>query len=69
MRVVVEPTRCQGHGRCYSVSEHFQIDDFDGHGYTEGDVPIGLEASVRSAILACPEQAILIVENTPGDEG
>lgn len=66
MKVVVDGDRCQGHGRCYTLSPHFQIDDFDGHAYTDGDVPPELEESVRSAVAGCPERAIVVVDDGPG---
>lgn len=63
MKVVVDETLCQGHGRCYAVSAHFQIDDFDGHAYVlSADVPVALEESVRRAAAGCPERAIVTID-------
>jgi ferredoxin len=67
MKVRVDPDRCQGHNRCYSLApELFDIDDYgqaSAHG--DGTVPPGLEAKARLAEGNCPEFAVLISEDGP----
>ncbi len=61
MKVSIDSTKCQGHGRCALTSpDVFDIDD-DGYGIvTVDEVPESLEAEVRSAVASCPESAITI---------
>ena len=65
MRVHVDPEKCQGHNRCYSLApELFDVDDLGNA--TErngGEVPAGLEDKARLAAANCPEFAI----STEGD--
>ena len=65
MRIWVDPDKCEGHNRCYSIApELFDVDDY---GYAtakgEGDVPPELEEKARLAIDNCPEFAISVVED------
>lgn len=64
LRVHVDPDKCQGHNRCYSLApELFDIDDLgmsSEHG--DGTVPPGLEDQARRAVANCPEYAITITE-------
>ncbi|MHB1928098.1 MAG: ferredoxin [Acidimicrobiales bacterium] len=59
MRARIDPERCQGHGRCYSVApELFGADD-EGFGTVLSDpIPAGQEDKARLAAANCPEQAI-----------
>jgi ferredoxin len=64
MRVSVDPEKCQGHNRCYSLApELFDVDDY---GYAtavgDGEVPPGMEEKARLAAENCPEFAITIEE-------
>jgi ferredoxin len=64
MRVRVDPERCQGHSRCYSLApEVFDVDD-DGFAYVlvEGGLPADLEAKAMLAVENCPERAITVEE-------
>jgi len=66
-RVHVDPEKCQGHNRCYSVSpDLFDLDDL-GMSSEVGDglVPTGLAGQARLAVENCPEQAISLAEVTP----
>ncbi len=69
MRVHVDPEKCQGHNRCYSLApELFDVDDL---GYAtavhDGLVPAGLEDKARLAVANCPEYAVTIDEDgAPG---
>ena len=62
MRVRVDPTQCDGYGKCNKVlPEMFKLDEF---GYAQlddaVDVPAGLEAKVREAADVCPSAAVII---------
>ena len=65
MRVRVDESRCQGHGRCYATApELFEPDEIgNGHEIGDGTVPPGLEDKARLAVANCPESAIDIEEN------
>lgn len=62
MRVILDSTKCQGHGRCYSLSP--DLFDTDDEGYAvlkvSGDVPSELEDDARAAADNCPEYAITV---------
>ena len=64
LRVHVDPDRCQGHSRCYSVApELFDVDDFGGSSERgDGVVPPELVDKARRAVANCPEFAIAISE-------
>ena len=59
-RLQIDPSRCEGHGRCYDVAPKlFESDDY-GHGQliaavADGDIDAG---QAIEAMHACPEQAI-----------
>ena len=59
-RVHVDPDKCQGHNRCYSVSpDLFELDDLG----MSSEVGAGLVAAgqlglARLAVANCPEHAI-----------
>ena len=60
MRIRVDPDKCQGHARCYSLApELFDVDDY-GQSTAVGDgvVPPELEERARLAIANCPEFAV-----------
>jgi ferredoxin len=60
MRVTIDTQRCTGHGRCYTVAPALFTDDERGFGQVigDGEVPPGHEDMGRSAVDACPEQAV-----------
>jgi ferredoxin len=60
MRICVDPDKCQGHARCYSIApELFEIDDYNlSTARNDGVVPSELEEKARLAIANCPEYAI-----------
>ncbi|MGH9055441.1 MAG: ferredoxin [Acidimicrobiales bacterium] len=63
-RVHVDPDKCQGHNRCYSLApELFDIDDL-GTSAERGDgtVPPELLEKARLAVANCPEYAISLEE-------
>ena len=64
MRIHLDNSKCEGHGRCYSLApDLFEADD---EGYAvmrvEGDVPEALEKDARLAVANCPEYAVEIEE-------
>jgi ferredoxin len=64
VKVVIDPERCTGHGRCYALApEVFDADD-RGLGLVkgDGDVTSGLEHAARRAVANCPESAIAVVD-------
>ncbi len=65
MRIVIDVLRCSGQGRCYTLTPELFTDDDRGFGQVLGDgtVTDGLQAAARTAILACPEHAISLVED------
>ena len=67
-RVHVDPDKCQGHNRCYSVSpDLFELDDL-GMSSEAGDgiVPADLVTQARLAVDNCPEHAISLTAETAG---
>jgi ferredoxin len=63
-RVHVDPDKCQGHNRCYSVSpDLFELDDLGMSSEVgAGLVPAALLGLARLAVDNCPEQAISLTE-------
>jgi ferredoxin len=67
MRVKVDRELCRGHALCMSIApEVFEVDDAGFVVAPEGgmiDVPAGVdEATVREAVLSCPEGALSVEE-------
>ena len=60
MKVHVDQSKCQGHGRCYAIApELFEPDDLgNAHEVGDGEVPAGLEKKAGLAVNNCPEFAI-----------
>jgi ferredoxin len=65
MKIRVDDSRCEGHGRCYALApELIEPDDIgNGHEIGDGIVPAGLEDKARKAELNCPERAVLVEED------
>ena len=63
-RVHVDPDKCQGHNRCYSVSpDLFELDDLGMSSEVgAGLVPAALVSLARLAVANCPEHAIDLTE-------
>jgi ferredoxin len=61
MKVRVDPTKCQGFGRCAELCpEVFILDEWGfASAKDEGVVPAGSEVKAQEAVDACPEGAIL----------
>jgi ferredoxin len=63
--VLIDPERCQGHGRCYDLAPDLFGEDEDGYGVVLGDgrVPPRREDDARLADANCPEAAVEIEED------
>jgi len=66
-RVHVDPGKCQGHNRCYSLCpELFELDDLCmSSEIGSGAVPAELVGRARLAVANCPEYAISLTEVRP----
>jgi ferredoxin len=64
MRVQIDASRCQGHGRCYDLAPDLFGEDEDGYGtvLADGRVPPDREDDAELAVANCPEQAIDVLE-------
>jgi ferredoxin len=60
MKVHVDPSKCQGHGRCYDLAPQFFEADDEGYGNEKngGVIPAGQEHEAQVAAMNCPEMAI-----------
>ncbi|HEX9993266.1 MAG TPA: ferredoxin [Acidimicrobiales bacterium] len=60
MRITLDSSKCQGHGRCYALAPALFDADDDGYAVlrTDGSVPAGLEEQAQLAVDNCPEFAI-----------
>lgn len=65
MRLKLDSTKCQGHGRCYVLASELFDDDDDGYSVLKvtGDVPDALHRAATLAVDNCPEYAIEIIDN------
>jgi ferredoxin len=61
-RVQVDPDKCQGHNRCYSIApDLFDIDDEGFASVTgAGEVPTSLAGAALRAEANCPEHAVTV---------
>ncbi|HEY1705075.1 MAG TPA: ferredoxin [Trebonia sp.] len=60
MKLTIDTSKCQGHGRCYDLAPDLFGDDDEGYGTVLGDgtVPADREDEARRVIANCPEGAI-----------
>jgi ferredoxin len=61
----VDPSRCQGHNRCYTIApELVDIDDY-GNASAKGDgvVPEALLEKARLTVKNCPEHAVRLTQD------
>lgn len=60
MKLTIDTSKCQGHGRCYDLAPDLFSDDEEGYGVVRGDgqVPAGKEEEAQRAVANCPEGAI-----------
>lgn len=64
MKVSIDTSRCQGHGRCYDLAPQVFREDDEGYGevLNGGAVAPGQEQAARLGEANCPEQAVQIEE-------
>lgn len=64
MKVSIDPDKCQGHGRCFSLAPQLFDSDELGQGVVIGDGSVSAELAeaARLAQANCPEYAIEISE-------
>jgi ferredoxin len=62
MKVQIDTTRCQGHGRCYDLAPGLFGEDEEGYGEVLGDgmVPPDAQREASLAEANCPEHAIIM---------
>lgn len=64
MKLIVHSSKCVGHGRCYSVAP--ELISYDDDGYAVRDQAVPLEgdqiAAAREAVVACPQQAVELID-------
>ncbi len=63
MRLSIDVTRCEGHGRCYELAPEVIRPDDVGHAdlvETTGDVGPENEGAVVAAVRNCPERALVL---------
>jgi len=60
VKLQIDSSRCQGHGRCYDLVPELFGEDDEGFGQVLGDgtVPPEKERDARLAAANCPEHAI-----------
>ena len=66
MRLQVDASECQGHGRCYKIAPDLLSYDDEGVVSIRGqtiDVPADQEDFARDAEATCPEGAIILIED------
>jgi ferredoxin len=70
VKLQIDTTLCQGHGRCYDLAPELFGDDDEGFGQVLGDgiVPPGKEHVARLAVANCPERAISLTDASPTGE-
>jgi ferredoxin len=71
VRISIDPSLCQGHGRCYDLAP--DLVDADDEGYAallvpDGRVPADLEDDARLAAANCPESAVLVLRDAVDEE-
>ncbi len=64
MRIEFDRSKCEGHGRCYSLAPDLFDSDDEGYAVLKvtGDVPEALEDDAVLAVDNCPEFAIEIAK-------
>jgi ferredoxin len=63
MKLLLDPTRCQGYGLCQEPAP--ELIDLDEWGYAQvraTDVPHEAEEAARAAVAACPNSALRLVK-------
>ena len=63
MRLHIDESLCEGHGRCWDLLPEIVDANDRGHGFLidpSSDLPNHLEAQALDAVRACPERAITL---------
>ena len=63
MRLTIDVTRCEGHGRCYDLAPALFRPDDEGHAdlvAPAGQVTTADEADALAAVRNCPEHALTL---------
>jgi len=70
VKLQIDPSVCQGHGRCYDLAPDLFGDDDEGFGQVleAGIVPPDKEQEARLVVANCPERAISLTEVTEAGE-
>jgi ferredoxin len=65
MRIRIDPDRCQGHGRCFTIAPELVASDELGNGVVldTGVVAPALEHKAQLIVANCPEGAVSIEED------
>jgi ferredoxin len=65
MKIHIDESRCEGHGRCYALAPELVAPDELGNGREIGDgtVPPSLEGDAQKAFGNCPEHAVTLEES------
>lgn len=66
MKLRIDSSLCQGHGRCYDLAPDLFGEDEEGYGTVLGDggVPPDREHEAGVAVSNCPERAIQLTQET-----
>ena len=65
MKVLVQEGKCQGHARCLAEGpDVYELDELGYNTTNIDDVPAHLVDQARRGALACPEQALTVVEDS-----
>jgi len=66
VKVWVDPERCQGHTLCSMIApDSFALSDIDGSSSAINEVvPADEQDRVREAVHSCPEQAIIVIDES-----
>jgi ferredoxin len=69
VKLLINPSLCQGHGRCYYIAPDLFRDDEEGYGQIRGPgaVPQDKEREARLAVANCPKRAIGLLEEVSHD--
>jgi ferredoxin len=65
VKIHIDGSLCQGHGRCYDLAPVLFGDDEEGYGKVLGDgvVPPEKQEDARRAALNCPEHAVKLTKS------
>ena len=68
MRLVIDPEKCCGQGRCFDIVPELVEPDELGYAATIGEAGItaDLERRAQQAVANCPERAVSIMTVTAG---